>query len=277
MHAHADDGYDNAAQINEATFEVLQDGSTALVMKPGYRLKLKLSELTDGGDAAKEARAKKAAKAKKKAAKKSGSRFSDAYWDDDEFDISRWFKEYINEYTVTMDIKLLEEAPRDGLALFQTALIHAKENKRLGKAAVSRSDGECIVNQAGGVGLFGSYGDTTEAKVEVGVWKRIVVAVKCCEAGDKQKKGEMKTWIGTKSGAVIKEEAITANERFAIDPDSFFLFSSAQTGMMPGKIAIRTVRVEKTFATDKYVLESRARDKVLQFIRHFCFPTIIQH
>lgn len=61
--------YDANAQISEAIFEVLQDGSTALVMKPGYRLKLKLNELNEGGDAAKEEREKKAKKKKKKSSK----------------------------------------------------------------------------------------------------------------------------------------------------------------------------------------------------------------
>ena len=57
---------DNSAQLSDATFEVLQDGSTAFVMKPGYRLRLQLKELLRGGDAAKEERAKKAARDKKK-------------------------------------------------------------------------------------------------------------------------------------------------------------------------------------------------------------------
>ena len=61
--------YDAKAQVQEATFEVLQDGSYALVMKPGYRLKLNLQELLQGGDAAREERAKKAAKAKKTASR----------------------------------------------------------------------------------------------------------------------------------------------------------------------------------------------------------------
>lgn len=67
------DNYDNAAQISEATFEVLQDGSTALIMKPGFRLKLKLNDLNEGGDDGREERDKKAAKAKKKKSKFSGS------------------------------------------------------------------------------------------------------------------------------------------------------------------------------------------------------------
>lgn len=183
-------------------------------------------------------------------------------WQDDFSSWGKWMKEYINEYTVTMDIKLLEDPPRDGISLFQTALIHAKDNKRSGKTTLSRSDGECIINQAGGVGQLGTFGDVTKAKVETGVWKRVVVAVKCVDSTEKDKKGELRTWVGTEAGVVLKEDTITANERFAIDPDSFFLFSSAQATMMPGTIAIRTIRIEKTFATDMYVMESRARDKV---------------
>jgi len=173
---------------------------------------------------------------------------------------SRWFKEYVNEYTITMDIKLLEPPPRDGIALFQTALIHAKENKRSGKTTLTRSDGECIINQLGGVGLFGTFGDTTKAKLEVGIWKRVVIAVKCVEG--KNEKGELRTWIGTEAGVVLREESLSANERFALDPDNLYLFSSCQSNMMPGNIAIRTLRVEKHFATDEDVKNSRARDKV---------------
>ena len=183
-------------------------------------------------------------------------------FDEDGWASSEWFKEYINKYTITMDIKLLEDPPRDGIALFQTALIHVKDDKRSGKTTLSRSERECLLNKARGVGNLGTFGDTTKAKVDTGCWKRIVIAVKCIDPKEKDKKGEMKTWVGTEPGIVLKEDTIVANERFAVDPDSFFLFSSAQTGMMPGKIAIRTVRIERAFASDKDVMEARARDKV---------------
>ena len=71
-------------------------------------------------------------------------------------------KEYINKYTITMDIKVRDEIPRDGLSLFQTALVHAKEDKRTGKLSFNRSEGECVVSHTGGVGLFGTFGDTTK-------------------------------------------------------------------------------------------------------------------
>eukprot|EP01038_Epipyxis_sp_PR26KG_P004031 gene4031-5768_t len=249
----------------EATFETLKDGSTALLVKPGYRLKLKLNELLEGGDEKKEERAKKEAKAKKRAAEYSkdvwGIGPSMDVWGGYAGSKKKWFKEVVNEYTITMDIKIVEELPREGASLFQTALIHSKENKRTGKTTLSRSDGECVINQSGGVGMFGTYGDTTKAKVEVGYWKRVVVAVKC---SDKQKeKGEMRTWVGSEAGVVLKEESITAGERFSLDPDNLYLFSSAQNGMMPGGILIRTVRVEKKFATDQDVKANRALDKVL--------------
>jgi hypothetical protein len=60
----------------------------------------------------------------------------------------------------------------------------------------------------------------------------------------------------------VKDEAIEGNGRFTIDPDGLFIFSSAQNSMMPGKIAVRTIRVERTFANDEYVNSSRARDKI---------------
>jgi hypothetical protein len=261
----------------DATFETLKDGSSALLLKPGYRLRLKLNDLQEGGDDAKQERERKAAKSKKRAAQFAsssswmggGGKELD-FWDMDAFSSKKWFKEKINEYTVTIDMKLNEEPPRDGISLFQTALIHSLENKRTGKTTLSRSDGECMINQAGGVGLFGTFGDTTRARLEPGAWRRVVVAVKCT---DKQnEKGEIRTWVNTEPGVVLKEESIVANERFSIDPDGFFVFSSMQSGMMPGNISIRTIRVEMTFASDKDVRSNRARDKVLflPFIYHCC-------
>ena len=267
----------------DATFELLKDGSSALVLKPGYRIRLKLNDLQEGGDDAKQERERKAAKSKKRAAQYSASNAwmgggggggsgggGFDFWDMDAFSSKKWFKEKINEYTVTIDMKLNEEPPRDGISLFQTALIHSNENKRSGKTTLTRSDGECLINQAGGVGLFGTYGDTTRARLEPGVWRRVVVAVRCI---DKQnEKGEIRTWVNTEPGVVLKEESIVANERFSIDPDQFFLFSSAQAGMMPGNISIRTIRVEMTFASDKDVRSNRARDKV-GFIKNTGFIT----
>jgi hypothetical protein len=251
----------------DATFEVLKDGSTALVLQSGYRLKLNLSDLLEGGDATREARLKTAEKEKKKKSKYS-SEFSGMFgpsvgggWGDYDKDFKySAFKQYINQYTISMDIKLLEDPPREGLALFQTALIHSKENKRSGKTTLSRSDGECLINQAGGVGIFGTYGDTSRAAVKTGGWKRVVIAVNCVE--DANAKGELRTWVGTEPGVILKEDAFNANDRFAIDPASFFLFSSANPAMMPGNIAIRTVRIDQVFFNDGDVKSNRARDKV---------------
>lgn len=263
----------------DATFETLKDGSSALIVKPGYRLRIKLNDLQEGGDEAKVDRERKAAKSKKKAAQfaatsswMAGGGKDFDFWDMDAFNGKKWFKEKINEYTVTIDMKLMEEPPRDGISLFQTALIHSAENKRTGKTTMTRSDGECLINQAGGVGLFGTFGDTTRARLEPGVWRRVVVAVKCT---DKQnEKGELRTWVNTEPGVVLKEESIVANERFSIDPDNLFLFSSAQSNMMPGNIAIRTIRVEMSFASDKDVRSNRARDKVFPIFIVLCETSV---
>ena len=50
--------------------------------------------------------------------------------------------------------------------------------------------------------------------------------------------------------------------RFALDSDALFILSSAQTGMMPGNIAIRTIRVQQVFSTDRDIKLNRAKDKV---------------
>ncbi len=244
--------------------------------------------MLEGGDEKKAARDKrKAAKLKRQAAWKStSSTFSSStstvkmvsMWDDDDDDDDwgdygggEWSKykskEYINKYTITMDIKVLDEIPRDGLSLFQTELIHAKEDKRSGKLSFNKSDGECVVNQAGGVGMFGTFGDTSKARVEQGLWKRVTVAVQCTDK--KEEKGELRTWVGAEPAVVIKEDTITANDRFALDPDGLYLFSSAKPEMMTASIAVRTVRVQMSVATDADVKANRARDKVKIIINEF--------
>jgi len=60
-------------QLREATFEELNDGSMALVMKPGYRLRLTLKDLMDGGDATRAEREKQKKKKKKKMSKYTGN------------------------------------------------------------------------------------------------------------------------------------------------------------------------------------------------------------
>jgi hypothetical protein len=255
----------------EAAFETLSDGSQALIMKPGFRLKIDLSDIEHGGDEKKEERKKKKEREKKRMAKYKSSankEYGDMMMDDDmdvwdmrDEDFKKYFKNYLNAYTITMDIKLMEEPPREGISLFQTALIHSKENKRTGKTVLSKSDGECVVSQGGGVGMFGTYGDTTKARLDVGCWRRVVVSVKCVEGANE--KGEMRTWVNTEAGAVLKEDLIVANERFAIDPSALYFFSSSQSSMMPGNIAVRTIRIDASFSTDENVKANRARDKVL--------------
>ena len=174
-----------------------------------------------------------------------------------------FFKEWVNSYTITMDVKIAEGdmIPREGISLFQTALIHTEENSKTGKKRLKQSDGECTINAAGGVGTFGTFGDVSKAKVEVGQWKRIVVSVACSETPGK--KGEMRTWVDTEPGVVLKDEGIMAEGRFSIDPENLFLFSAANPAMMPGGLAIRTLRVDACFCSDQDVKQNRARDKII--------------
>lgn len=159
----------------EARFEVLKDGSTALIIQPGCRLKINLKELLQGGDEMREKRKADELRAKKNASKYSGgyggyfsypSAVSGGYGGFDGKDEGKgvgpragagaggvkggkegvggaawggawgnWkpAKQYINEYTITMDVKLQDEPPREGLSVFQTSLVHVKESKRTGK------------------------------------------------------------------------------------------------------------------------------------------------
>jgi len=173
---------------------------------------------------------------------------------------SSFFKTYVNKYTITMDVKFEYDPPRSGLSLFQTRLVHVEENQRTGKKRVKQSDGECMINSEGGVGIFGTYGDTTKAKVEKSKWKRLVISVNC---GDEDQKGLIRTWVDSVPCAVVQHEEIIKDGRFALDPDALFLFSSKNHSMMPGHVQVRHIRVDATFMDNAMVREQRARDKII--------------
>ena len=237
----------------DAVFETLNDGSTAFVLPPGKRLKIDLSALLDGGDAKKEEREKKKRRRRKRMGKWGGW-YGGGDWK------SSW-KEWVNEYTITMDIKVMDSLPREGLSLFQTALVHAGAAQKSGRGKLKQTDGEAIISSAGGVGILGSFGDVTKAKVKLNRWHRVAVSVKC--AADTKQKGELLTWVDAAGGAVVKSEAIAANGRFALDPASLFLFSSAQSAMMSRTVAIRTVRVVARPSDDAAAKADLARDRLV--------------
>jgi len=117
-HNDDDDGDDDCEIATEDDFKTLGDESTAFILKPGYRVKLKLSDLLDGGDDAKEEREKRDAKLKK----------TNEMWSyGGPMPLWQPPKQHVNEYTVTMDLMLLESPPREGIALFQTSLVHKHE------------------------------------------------------------------------------------------------------------------------------------------------------
>jgi hypothetical protein len=240
----------------DAVFETLNDGSTAFILEPGKRLKIDLSALLEGGDAKKEEREKKKRKRKKRMGRMWGGWYGG--------DFSGWkssWKEWVNEYTVTMDIKVVDGLPREGLSLFQTALIHAGGVQKGGRGKLKQTDGEAIISSTGGVGILGSFGDVTKAKVKLNRWHRVAISVKC--SGDAKQKGELLTWIDAVGGAVVKSEAITANGRFSLDPAAIFLFSSAQSSMMARTVAIRTVRVIARSTDDITAKADLARDRLV--------------
>lgn len=271
----------------DATFETLNDGSTALVVPPGKRLKLDLSALLEGGDACKEKREQEMRRRTKRRNKFLGAwggfgafgaaaggadknlrGFGGAHsppavgaGGDVSLQVLGSWKEWVNEYTVTMDIKL-QEMPCEGLALLQTALVHVDDNKGQANARgrIKQSDGEALVSPAGGVGILGYFGDA-KASVKADRWHRVAISVKC--STDSKAKGEMLTYVDAVPGAVVKSEVISANGRFAIDPKALFVFSSSQHMMMNRTVAIRTIRVEAKASTDVDIKSGLARDRVL--------------
>lgn len=268
-----------------ARFVTLSDGSTAFLVPGGYRLKLDLSDLTDGGDANREEREKLAARKAKteekrvqRMAKNTGSGGDDDGWgvsaSDSGWDFlkeaagggySMWGKpEKLKSWTVTMDMKIADEAkiPHEGISLVHTALVHAEETK--GRTKVTTSNGEATINCDGGVGQLGTFGDVSKARIEPGKWHRIVICVKCVTQPNE--KGELRTWIDTVPGCVLKSDEIASPGRFELDTDHLFLFSSTEAAMMPGNILLRTVRVEERVSTDSSVLQDRARDKLISML-----------
>lgn len=245
----------DARAPEDATFETLNDGSTALLVTPGKRLKLNLAPLLEGGDANKEKREKEDRRRKKRRSKflgawggfggfgsgadsknlrgfgggtnsppAEGGNLSGPLWQ------GSW-KEWVNEYTVTMDVKI-HEPPREGLSLFQTALVHAEEHKGQvsrhspehvrapsvreracprvqwskgvpcmrqgnGRGRLKQSDGEALISPAGGVGVLGYFGDA-KARVRADRWVRVAVSVKC--SADSKQKGEMLTYVDAVPG-----------------------------------------------------------------------------
>ena len=121
-----------------------------------------------------------------------------------------------------------------------------------------------MVNFDGGVGQLGAFGDVSKARVEPGKWHRVVICFKC--ASQPNEKGELRTWVDTEPGCVLKSDELSVPSRFELDSEHLFLFSSTDAAMMPGNILLRTVRVEQRLSTDASVREDRARDKLISML-----------
>jgi len=286
----------------EAVFKTLADHSTALHLMPGQRLKLDIQGLTSmGANKLRKEKAKREEKRREKlqmlnseqitlpeweASKSPGKKdffedkvkdfnpmmmmahgtgTGDDMFDWDDFDyLGQAFKTFVNVYTITMDIQVENEIPRNGLSLFQTQLVHLEENPRTGKTKVKQSDGECLVNSEGGVGVFGAFGDISKTKIVKSKWHRIVISV---SAHEDSGKGNVKTWVDGIPCATIFHEDISKDGRFAVDPSSLFLFSSKNHSMMPGNILVRHIRIESEVATNDTVLMNRARDQLISMFQ----------
>ena len=113
---HIDMDGENSAP-KEAQYEMLPDGSTALVVPAGTRLHINLEELTKGGDAKRLARKIKAENDKKK---KTTGFYGSSF-------ASKWSTEYVDTYTITMDVKFENDPPPAGISLFNTALAYTED------------------------------------------------------------------------------------------------------------------------------------------------------
>eukprot|EP01043_Picozoa_sp_COSAG02_P069368 COSAG02_NODE_11855_length_1642_cov_1.685677_1_plen_504_part_10 len=279
-------------------FDELADGSTALVLPAGSRLKLDLQALVN--DDWKERAAGKVTKKKKK--KKAtamrhgpglpggsgmlgveGTGVGGGYYGE-----RKKKKDFIGAYTITMDIKLDKEPPAQGLSLFQARVAFLDQGPDGNGKAIVSSDGDCVINSAGGVGRLGAYGDVTKAKVEAQRWRRVVITVKCAgekdagsqdnsaqggifgqaapqQAKSTKEKSGMHTYVDSKACAAVEGQGgeFASKGRYSIDADhGLLLFSSTDMASMPG-VAVRYVRVDKVCAGKKQVEQDRARDRVI--------------
>ncbi len=250
------------AAPDDAKFELLSDGSTALILRPGQRLKVELADLYKKGMETREKRLRDKLKEADGGSKKQdfaayfaemGSAWGSAYAQ----------AEMKDEYSLTLDFKLMDPIPPGGLAVYQTALCHAAGGKDA-KGAVRQTDGECKISGTGGVGNFGTFGDTSEAKIEPHQWNRLVITVACKGDGtDNKVKGEMMTYLNGVPCAKIKRKEISMRDRFSLNDKELYLFSSSKVAMMGSTVAIRSVRIDSVCLSAPQVKSSKAQDKIL--------------
>jgi hypothetical protein len=262
----------------DAAFELLGDGQTfALVIQAGQRLKLNVTELLVGGDATREERDAKAVEEEKRKKKEEERRKKKKSWggwgegswggwgsraSDKDLDKKKPKKNTALQWTLTIDLKIKDSIPVEGISLLQTQLVHSEEETGGGPPKLTETEGEAFINCDGGVGNFGTFGDVSRACVETNKWHRVVVSANVEKSG-KDCIGELRTWVDGVPACVCRNEEIaTANGRFELDFEKLFLFSSSNVPMMPGNIMIRAVRVENHFTNDKEVKEQNTRDRI---------------
>jgi hypothetical protein len=230
-----------------AKFETLGDGSTALIMEEGCRLRLDLSDLVD--DAWKKRADIKVEDTGKNRVGAAAQGGGESKYSSSTYMRKRKLKEPINEYTVTMDIKLIEDvmppANGNGVALLSTKLYYVHEDIKKKLKKIKASDSELQLNSKGGIGKFGQYGDTARVRLTPARWHRVVVTVRCKDPPKKKKTkksghfgqrapstndwgddsfgggggkknntknagGEMRTYIDTKPCCTISGDAVAA-------------------------------------------------------------------
>lgn len=254
-----------AAAPAGSSYRRLKDGSWALEVSAGMRLKLDLTSLVassrDDDVVGGRGRLVESSTAAAAASRGRGGGGVPAAQTALGYYRTHPPRELLNEYTITLDVKLEGDPPAAGMSLFQTALVHSEES-RGGRRRARESDGEAMINASGGVGVFGTFGDVAKCRVLSGAWQRIVVAVKCASQGARVKKGELRSYVGAEPAAVVRHERIAANERFALRSDGLFLFSSRSERMMPGRLLLRACRVDAKALDDAAVRRNRARDKL---------------
>eukprot|EP00808_Paulinella_micropora_P023950 g6088.t1 len=247
---------DDGKAPDKAHFKTLRDGSTALLLPKGHCLKLVLKDLLSY------AWKDRLVKKKKKEEKESYTSSWYGRWKDKSSS-----KEVVSEYTITIDMKLLDEVPKAGMSVFQAAAVTSVEeggtDGTVKKQSLLPSDGETLLNSSGGVGVCGKFGDVSKAQVKPGRWHRVAITYAMTQTPDGQKtEGKVCTYVNAVPMATVQRPDCTA-QRFALDPNGMLLFGSGRKDMMPGRVMIRYVRITKKCLTPQQLIMDRTLDKTL--------------
>ena len=157
----------------------------------------------------------------------------------------------INDYTITMDIKL-DKLPDNDISLFVA-----------NDFAEIESEGETYIYKSGGVGVFGEPG-VSESWLKPGKWSRVVITVG--HGWQNRDDRKLITYVnGKKCSSVSRGIFSIGDSRFAVNPLAFYLFKSARNSLMPGNIKLKYVKFSPNYTTPEKVREENFSNRIFSY------------